>query len=66
MKCKKDGCHNEVTVKGMVFCSRDCAPYGNYCLGHAPPQRKKHKKIVVDKKSDVPEWLQRFRQLKKT
>jgi hypothetical protein len=34
MKCKRPGCYNEVTSKQMVYCSRGCAPLGNYGAGN--------------------------------
>lgn len=72
MKCKKEFCHNEVTRPKMVYCSRECAPYGWMCsdekvrarLGKKGVANKNAKKSAKNKKKReaaslnpvIPQW----------
>lgn len=51
MKCKRKECHNAVTQKNMVYCSRDCSPLGNYGLDEKPSPTK----YVREKSKRLPE-----------
>lgn len=30
MECKRHGCQNPVRKREMTYCSKDCAPFGNF------------------------------------
>lgn len=48
MKCKRLNCY-QPAAKNQVYCSRDCAPYGNYAgdLNHYPYRSEKTGKSVI-------------------
>lgn len=61
MKCKKQECNNPVTIEGMAYCSRDCAPFGWYGIDRehfelceAKRKRPLIKSYVKEQKSQRP------------
>src|ERR1035437_659072 len=66
--CKREGCLSKVTRREMVYCCRECAPYGNYGLiedgvkvhKRKIPKYSKESKAVKPSK-DAPKWLKNWR-----